>query len=283
MFIIVSKTIEWEALSMDLKYTVIDPTGNITVLVTSPVLREKHRAVAQYLLSLEPQAEQVGFLEECATGDARLQMMGGEFCGNATMSLGAWLCRDALSDGMTQELSLEVSGVSGLVGCSVTGLGDCFIGTVHMPLPEKVELCRFPLGSTSLELPVVFLPGICHIIAPSSDQLRSEAEQLLRAWSAQFPHEAVGLLLLDEDNMSFRPLVYVKNTDTAVWENGCGSGTAAIGTYMTARYGASQCLSVKQPGGTIAVATQLTGNTVTSLTITGTIKLGKEKSAFFVG
>ena len=54
---------------------------------------------------LEPDCvggEQVGYLE--APSDeraaARLQMMGGEFCGNATMALGALLCRrEALADG----------------------------------------------------------------------------------------------------------------------------------------------------------------------------------------
>ena len=88
----------------------------------------------------------------------------------------------------------------------------------------------------------------------------------------------MGLLLFDETAMRFDPLVYVRATDTAVWERGCGSGSAAIGAWMTKKHGKGQCLSLKQPGGAIAVATVWQDGAVTSLTITGTVALGKEKS-----
>ena len=70
---------------MELRYTVIDPTKNITLLVTTPVPRDVQPRVAAELLRREKDAEQVGFAEGLAAGNPRLQMMGGEFCGNATM------------------------------------------------------------------------------------------------------------------------------------------------------------------------------------------------------
>ena len=72
---------------MELRYTVIDPTKNITLLVTTPVPRDVQPRVAAELLRREKDAEQVGFAEGLAAGDPRLQKMGGEFCGNATMSM----------------------------------------------------------------------------------------------------------------------------------------------------------------------------------------------------
>lgn len=80
---------------MEIQYLLADPTKNITVLVTTPVSRALQPELASLLLDLEPEAEQVGFVETAADGQMRLQMMGGEFCGNATMSFGAWLCRRA--------------------------------------------------------------------------------------------------------------------------------------------------------------------------------------------
>ena len=74
---------------MELRYTVIDPTKNITLLVTTPVPRDVQPRVAAELLRRGKDAEQVGFVEGLAAGDPRLQMMGGEFCGNATMSMAA--------------------------------------------------------------------------------------------------------------------------------------------------------------------------------------------------
>ena len=46
---------------MELRYTVIDPTKNITLLVTTPVPRDVQPRVAAELLRRERDAEQVGF------------------------------------------------------------------------------------------------------------------------------------------------------------------------------------------------------------------------------
>lgn len=265
---------------MQLQYTTYDPTGNITLLVTTTVLRSMQPQTAERLLQEEPDAEQVGFLEFSPDGQPRLQMMGGEFCGNASMSFGVWLSQQEDAPlFMTRDYSLDVSGVDAPVACAVTPLPDCCLGTVSMPLPEKIQQHTFPLGGRELTLPVVFLPGICHIIAPNGTVQRYQAEDALRSWADSLPCQAVGLLLLDEERMHFDPLVYVKGTGTFVWERGCGSGSAAIACWLTAVRQAGQCLSLKQPGGTIAAVTSWDGGAVTSLTITGTVKVGKRKTA----
>ena len=262
---------------MTLQYTVIDPTKNITLLVTTPMPRVHYAEIASHLLALEPDAEQVGFLESSDEQDAALQMMGGEFCGNATMSLGAWLCRNE-TEGVSRHFSLDVSGVDAPVSCDVSVVRHGYIGTVSMPLPEKIETLTLPYGDGEISLDAVFLPGICHIIAPNGTVQRHQAEDALRKWADILPMDAVGILLLDETAMYFDPLVYVKATDTAYWERGCGSGSAAIGAWITQKQGKGQCLSLKQPGGTIAVVTVWQDRTITSLTITGTVTLGKNKA-----
>lgn len=263
---------------MVLHYTVIDPTKNITLLVTTPVQRALQAQTAAWLLRHERAAEQVGFLETSTGGAPRLQMMGGEFCGNATMSLGAWLCRrDALPHGQTHDFLLEISGAAAPVPCAVTPVNYGYLATVELPLPEKMEQRTFSADGHELILTVVFLPGICHIIAPADAIDRNDAEELLRHWSVSLPGEAVGLILLDEERTAIDPLVYVKPTDTAVWERGCGSGSAAAACYLTAKRGTSQCLSIRQRGGTIVAVTEWDGCAVTSLHITGSVQLMGEK------
>ena len=265
---------------MVLRYTVIDPTKNITLLVTTPVQRALQPQTAAWLLRREKDAEQVGFLEPSDSAPARLQMMGGEFCGNATMGLGTWLCRqDGLAKFETHDFTLEISGADTLVPCAVTPVNYGYLATVALPLPESMEQRTFPTAAGNLTLTVVFLPGICHIIAPAGTVQRHEAEELLRQWSASLPGEAVGLILLDEERTAIDPLVYVKPTDTAVWERGCGSGSAAAACYLTAKRGAAQCLSIRQQGGTIAAVTDWDGQRVTQLHITGSVALVEEKEA----
>ena len=263
---------------MELRYTVIDPTKNITLLVTSPVPRDVQPRVAAELLRREEDAEQVGFAEGLAAGTPRLQMMGGEFCGNATMSMAAWLSRD-LPVGADRALTLPVSGAPEPVACHITRLEDCFIGTVSMPLPERIEQLSLPVGGVKETFPVVFLPGICHVIVPAELFGRAQAEETLRAWSGILPGEAMGLLLLDESQTAFTPLVYVKPTDSCVWERGCGSGSAAIGAWLTQVRGGGQCVSLRQPGGVIQVVTQTEGMALTALTITGVVHIGQSREA----
>lgn len=263
---------------MELRYTVIDPTKNITLLVTTSVPRDVQPRVAAELLRREKDAEQVGFAEGLAAGNPRLQMMGGEFCGNATMSMAAWLHRE-LPVGAERALTLPVSGAPQPVACRITRIDGCFMGTVAMPLPERIEQLSLPVGGVMQTFPVVHLPGICHVIAPAEVIDRARAEETLRSWSELLSGEAMGLLLLEESQTAFTPLVYVKPTDSCVWERGCGSGSAAIGAWLASVRGREQCVSLRQPGGVIQVVTRLAGEKLAALTITGTVVIGKTKTA----
>ena len=262
---------------MKIHYTVLDPTKNITLLVQTPVPRDQQARLAALLLARETEAEQVGFVEPSEQCRARLQMMGGEFCGNAAMSLATLLCRR--SGQAEAQIPLEVSGAAEPVDCHITWVDGCYLGTVDMPLPEKVESLSLPLDGKTAFFPVVYLPGICHIVVPAGFLRREEAEQALRSWSSLFPQEAVGLLLYDQAAGRMDPLVYVKPTDTAVWERGCGSGSAAIGALRAWQTERDQCITVRQPGGTIAVSCLWRGGAFGPLTITGTVKVLGSKTA----
>lgn len=86
---------------IELSFWKISPGGNTTILITSPSLPVSARPgiAARLMSSLHLHAEQVGFVDLGAT-IPRIDMMGGEFCGNACRSLAAMLAFSghALSD-----------------------------------------------------------------------------------------------------------------------------------------------------------------------------------------
>ena len=265
---------------MELRYLIYDPTKNVTALVTTPVPRRDHAAAAAALMAALPAVEQTGFLEEPSDPAARLrlQMMGGEFCGNAAMSAAAYLAeRDGLPDGAADAYPLEVSGNSGVLRCRIEHRGPRFFGTVAMPLPESIGSALLPpVGAGGVRVvPAVRLPGIVHCILPAPEVTREQAEAELRpqlpTLCARLRTGACGLLLFDELSASFAPLVYVASTDTAVWESGCGSGSAAIGAYLASRDGASRDIALRQSGGIIRVRARWEKGTVAALTITGQV------------
>lgn len=254
---------------MKLQYSIWDPTKNITLLVSTPVPRAKQPDVAAALMAAQPPVEQVGFLEEAALPGAavRLQMMGGEFCGNASMSTAAFIAkRDGLNGGA---VPLEVSGYAGLLHCGLTIRDGDMYGTVAMPLPEKVS----SVGLDGVgEVPAVFFAGIVHCIVPAHAMTRQMADEAIRPLCSALNADACGILLYDEADSAFTPLVYVAETGTAVWESGCGSGSAAIASYLAAQAGDSRSADLRQPGGAITAAATWADGRITRLSITGQVR-----------
>lgn len=79
---------------MRLRFAKLNPAGNTTILVLDPVAESMHAKLATELMNPAVLGgEQVGFVTLMAGSPiaASIRMMGGEFCGNAVRSLGAYL------------------------------------------------------------------------------------------------------------------------------------------------------------------------------------------------
>lgn len=258
-----------------------NPTQNMTLLVATPVPVEQQFALAERLMAYENvHGEQVGFIMETThpAAKGRLRMMAGEFCGNATLSLGAWLLwKEGMAVGEVASFSLEVSGTTALVPCTFTRREQDFFGTVTMPLAERVEERRFSFQGETHTLPVVVFPGITHVILPKAQWI-DKAEAAALAWAGELP-EVFGLLLWDSKTRALTPLVSVQNA-SMIWERGCGSGTAAIGVYEGLRTGKNVSLGVKEPGGIMEVSVQVEAGIVTKIQVSGGITIVAEGTAY---
>jgi len=261
------------------------PTQNVTVLVESPVPRELQAETAAKLLAYDGVGgEQVGFLEKPTVPGAqlRLQMMGGEFCGNATMSVGAYLAwRTGLADGDCFDYMLEVSGAPDVVECHIVRKGNAYRGTVRMPLPEKFGEVMLDTDAGTMKVPVVYMPGIVHMIVPMNERLsRPEIERRIRSWNDEIHADALGVIRYDESTQNIEPIVYVPATDSAVWERGCGSGTAALGSWKAWSTGGSFRGAICQPGGEITVQADGSAGEIYDLKITGTVRIMASGTAY---
>ena len=236
-----------------ISYTLLDPTGNMTLLAETPVPEAAQPLTAKRLMALEPAAEQVGFVYDTDDGIG-LRMAGGEFCGNASMSAGVlYLLRKGRDGG---EVTVRVSGTPHPVTVTAKRLPDeSWQGCVEMPCPVSVGKERLSDGS---ERPVVRFPGITHVIL-EKEMERTEAENLAAAWCGELESEALGLMFLDRERGVLKPLVYVPSADTLFWESSCASGTTAVGAYLAAESGAAVRVPLKQPGGTLEIEAEPDG------------------------
>lgn len=253
-----------------IQYTMADPTGNITLLVGTPVPRADQPACAARLIEREPAAEQVGFLSPGENADITLRMAGGEFCGNATMSAAVLRAADSgLAEG---RLRVAASGTEEPVSVEVQALPDgTWRGAVSMPRPLSVMKEVLPDGKI---YPVVRFDGIAHVILEQIPN-RASAEALSPLWCRRLNAMALGLMFLDRENSTLTPLVYVPGAGTLFWENSCASGTAAIGALLASEAGGPVSASLRQPGGVLTVTAAADGE----LTLSGRVRLMARRTA----
>lgn len=142
----------------------LSPGGNTTILVTrqesDPV---KRAAIATELMDpLHLGAEQVGFVTQDAT-IPRLEMMGGEFCGNAARSFAALLAYEGHSGLIRRSGAYEgciaASGVSTHLNIRVRTDGHTYNAAVEIPVNEDTRVDSIQPG-----MDVVQLEGITHIL-----------------------------------------------------------------------------------------------------------------------
>ena len=191
---------------MDIKYSIFDPTGNITALVETRVDTAEQPPTADAIMREHPQVEQVGFVYFVPGRPvpAMLRMAGGEFCGNATMSAAAlYLLR---SGEETDHVRVNVSGASRPVEVKLERRDDgSFDAGVLMPPPLEIATKKLkseiPEADGSV-MTVVRMEGISHIVIEESSELyyikddREAAEKLVKDWCRELGADCLGLMFL---------------------------------------------------------------------------------------
>lgn len=259
-----------QTLQQKREYTVavLDPAGNVTAIVCSDVpAAERARVAAQILRLPELGIEQVAFLTAPRSGgEIRLEMMGGEFCGNALRCAGFY---QALRNG-EQGKSCVLAEISGADGVQPV-MADTAEGTAStvMPLPLSVQ----PAGWADVQAARVTFAGITHFVI---DCAQPDETLVQRAIAAAPEASAVGAIFLDRAHGSIKPVVFVRKTASCVAENSCASGSVATAVVLTADFadGITE-IGIGQPGGTLEVGVQRTDGAVTGLSIGGAVRLAQ--------
>ncbi|HUS60311.1 MAG TPA: hypothetical protein VMX76_02945 [Nevskiaceae bacterium] len=223
---------------------VLLPGGNITTLVEDKISRPLQPALAKKIMKLKPEVEQVGFIEKPKNGKAaaRLQMMGGEFCGNSTRCLG-WL----LLEGKPGKVKLEVSGAEKLLEVEINKKGN-----VKTEMPIKSTLSS--VQKIKDKYWIVFLKGITQVIIeecliPKRVNRRKLASKILDILDLK-QLEAAGVLFIKNQNpkIFMDPFIWVRDVKTFFNETACASGAAAVGLWQAKKRKSSvNNLEVIQP------------------------------------
>lgn len=257
-----------------LRYSIFDPSGNITALVESPCALERQPRVAARIMERHAEVEQVGFVRLFPAKDdiqAELRMAGGEFCGNASMCAAALFAQRSDAGACEQDVVLRVSGAEKPVHVHLAQRADgSFDAAADMPRAQKLERVELAFGTLRASVPVVHLSGISHAIIEEGSPFfalldkRSAAEQAVRSWCHELGCDGLGLMFVadgqGQGQRELTPLVYVPGSNTVFWEGSCASGSSAAGLFFSAELGEPADLVFRQPSGTLRVASDAAGD-----------------------
>lgn len=252
---------------MTISYYLCNPTGNITALVRTPVAADYRKRIAGLIMKSEPSTEQVGFVRGC-----NLDMAGGEFCGNATLSAAALCC---LENGIDDaEIIMTVSGAKEPVNTHIKKTGtNNYSGDVTMPRPLGITETELDLSGKKITAPLVNFDGISHIILTQPAD-KTECEKEIVKKCEELGAGCLGIMMIENEKLT--PLVYVPSPETLVWESSCASGTTAAGIYLATQNGGSFSGEFTEPGGKLKISVSKGSDAKFTAVLSGNVIISEE-------
>lgn len=253
------------------------PSGNTTAIVFDRLLNTNRRSLNSRLMEVwKKQFPSESEIEQCCfvtfpkdqRAVARVEMFGGEFCGNATRSV-----IQLVTAGEDFSGFIEVSGVDRPLRFRV--LAGAI--SLEMPLPQESKAVQ-----EVTEGRLVQLDGITQLVVTAESMRANQSPREVltnlieqnRYGLADLP--AVGVTFYDKISGKSEFCVWVRDVGTIFDETACGSGTCAIGVALACEKKDDVELEVIQPSGDCIVTKasyDISAESVKDSEISGEVKI----------
>ncbi|MDP2860405.1 MAG: hypothetical protein Q8N98_01670 [bacterium] len=252
------------------KFSVFRPGGNDTALV-EPFVDGKilRRKVNDAIMVSYPNIEQVGFVDKA---NRRLEMAGGEFCGNATRSAAFYFL-----DGRPGIINIKISGINKGIVAGIDPKNNVW---TEIPIYSDIKRVRKVDNLTIVEL-----KGITQVVVSGKGlsfvekTIKDRAFDILKSLNLIRTCKAAGVMFTSEKNgrVAIDPVVWVRDIQTLFYETACASGTAAVGMVEALKRNKNiNNMSITQPSGSeIKVSVLVDKNRFKKVKISGKIQVLK--------
>ncbi len=227
-----------------------NPCGNITGFVVAPVYPGYRKAYTDCIIEqIDKDVEQVGFISPAYEGaPLRMDMMGGEFCANATRAYGLYSAGFYDTDGLV-DIEVYVSGHQGTTDV----IADVKNQKAYVALDAPIG--RENLTIAGKDCTLIKLHGISHLVVEAEED-RDFVDKALEVLKKDYKDDAYGVLFFNKEKLEMIPYVYVEGSETLFREGSCGSGTVAVVNYLESdidKLDEDYKIAIKNPGGELEV------------------------------
>lgn len=227
-----------------------NPCGNITGFVVAPVYPGYRKAYTDCIIEqIDKDVEQVGFISPAYEGaPLRMDMMGGEFCANATRAYGLYSAGFYDTDGLV-DIEVYVSGHQGTTDV----IADVKNQKAYVALDAPIG--RENLTIAGKDCTLIKLHGISHLVVEAEEDI-DFVDKALEVLKKDYKDEAYGVLFFNKEMLEMIPYVYVEGSETLFREGSCGSGTVAVVNYLESdidKLDEDYKIAIKNPAGELEV------------------------------
>lgn len=227
-----------------------NPCGNITGFVVAPVYPGYRKAYTDCIIEqIDKDVEQVGFISPAYEGaPLRMDMMGGEFCANATRAYGLYSAGFYDTDGLV-DIEVYVSGHQGTTDV----IADVKNQKAYVALDAPIG--RENLTIAGKDCTLIKLHGISHLVVEGEED-RDFVDKALEVLKKDYKDEAYGVLFFNKEKLEMIPYVYVEGSETLFREGSCGSGTVAVVNYLEGeidKLDEDYKIAIKNPAGELEI------------------------------
>lgn len=273
------------------KFAKVIPSGNPTVLLfENEIAKKQLPSMALEIMPLNHlYAEQVGYLHFHQTDTPHLQMMGGEFCMNATRSAVALIAH------LGKRIEFDSTSHYGIVEITVSGYPSVitsvlssdeksllqklstskdilpqykkstkeksfsqlqpYVGESQLYVASCIECSSSSIEKLDQGVFLAKLPGITHLLLDESihslpHNWQEESEQ----WRSRYALDndiACGIIWFNHsaDNCSIYPAIFVSKIQSEQMETSCGSGSLAAALMLRKFEEKKDIIKITQPSG----------------------------------
>ncbi|WP_071025513.1 hypothetical protein [Peptoniphilus raoultii] len=226
-----------------------NPGGNITGFVVWPVYPGYRKAYSDLIKEqIDSSVEQVGFISPAYEGaPLRLDMMGGEFCANATRAYGLYSASFYDVEGPC-DIEVYVSGKKDVVDV----IADVEKSTAYVAMDNPINTYDIEIEGKSYK--TFEFDGITHLISEEKED-KNFVDKALKILKEKIKADAYGVIFFNKDDFSYIPYVYVVKTESLVRESSCGSGVVSLANYINDKIPEECNIVFKGPNGELEVIT----------------------------
>ena len=219
----------------EISFQIYSSGGNLTAIVPGGKYKNLGNT-ARKIMRAYRRIEQVCFLEAPILPgcDLHLQMMGGEFCGNAARSAAMYIARVKGK----KQVRLTVSGFALPVAARISS------DVVSLNLPAKFLRKIFKVREGWL----IDFEGIRFLVCFKKIN-KHRIPQIINQYKDNFA--AVGVVMLSKIRAGYKisPWVWVRATKTLIVETACASGSLAAAAVLHQMDASKKLYKIKQPSG----------------------------------